>query len=97
MLSAVTLMPPNVLDQLGSKANGMYLLTQQAPPSDEDNTGVQQMLKELKDAGFKADGDDAEPREHRGLVERARPRRHPGEASEVEIATLDLEPARRRR
>jgi ABC-type branched-subunit amino acid transport system substrate-binding protein len=61
MLSAVTLMPPNVLDQLGSKANGMYLLTQQAPPSDKDNSGVQQMLKDLKDAGFKADGDALSP------------------------------------
>jgi len=61
MLSAVTLMPPNVLAQLGSKANGMYLLTQQVPPSDTDNTGIQQMLKELKDAGFKADGDALSP------------------------------------
>ena len=50
-----------MLDQLGSKANGMYLLTQQAPPSDKDNPGVQQMLKELKDAGFKADGDALSP------------------------------------
>jgi ABC-type branched-subunit amino acid transport system substrate-binding protein len=61
MLSAVTLMPPNVLHQLGSKADGMYLLTQQAPPSDSSNTGVQQMLKELKDAGFDANAADLSP------------------------------------
>jgi ABC-type branched-subunit amino acid transport system substrate-binding protein len=61
MLSAVTLTPPNVLKQLGSKANGMYLLTQQVPPSDTGNPGIQQMLKELKDAGFKADAADLSP------------------------------------
>jgi ABC-type branched-subunit amino acid transport system substrate-binding protein len=52
MLTAVTLMPPTVLHQLGSVANGMYLLTQEAPPSDTSNPGIQQMLKELKAAGF---------------------------------------------
>jgi ABC-type branched-subunit amino acid transport system substrate-binding protein len=50
-LTAVTLMPPTVLHQLGSVANGMYLLTQQAPPSDSSNPGIEQMLKELKAAG----------------------------------------------
>jgi ABC-type branched-subunit amino acid transport system substrate-binding protein len=59
--TAVTLMPPEVLQQLGSKADGMYLLTQQAPPSDSDDPGIQQMLKELKDAGFPANGDDLSP------------------------------------
>jgi branched-chain amino acid transport system substrate-binding protein len=46
--------PPNVLHQLGSVANGMYVLTQQAPPSDTSNPGIKQMLKELRAAGFKA-------------------------------------------
>jgi branched-chain amino acid transport system substrate-binding protein len=61
MLTAVTLMPPNVLHQLGSVANGMYLLTQQAPPSDSSNPGIQQMLKELKEAGFPANGKNLSP------------------------------------
>jgi len=59
--TAVILMPPEVLKQLGSKADGVYLLTQQAPPSDKDNPGIQQMLKELKDAGLPANGDELSP------------------------------------
>jgi hypothetical protein len=61
ILTAVTLMPPNVLHQLGSVANGMYLLTQQAPPSDTSNPGIQQMLKELKQAGFPANAKNLSP------------------------------------
>jgi hypothetical protein len=61
ILTAVTLMPPNVLHQLGSVANGMYLLTQQAPPSDTSNAGIKQMLKELKKAGFPANADNLSP------------------------------------
>jgi ABC-type branched-subunit amino acid transport system substrate-binding protein len=61
ILTAVTLMPPNVLHQLGSVANGMYLLTQQAPPSDISNPGIQQMLKELREAGFPANGNNLSP------------------------------------
>jgi ABC-type branched-subunit amino acid transport system substrate-binding protein len=61
IFTAVTLMPPEVLKQLGSKADGVYLLTQQAPPSDTSNPGVQQMLKELKDAGFPSNGDELSP------------------------------------
>jgi ABC-type branched-subunit amino acid transport system substrate-binding protein len=59
--TAVTLMAPEVLHQLGDKADGVYLLTQQAPPSDKDNPGIQQMLKELKDAGYPANGDELSP------------------------------------
>ncbi len=61
MLTAVTLMPPNVLHELGSVADGMYLLTQQAPPSDSSNPGIQQMLKELKAAGFPANPENLSP------------------------------------
>ena len=61
IFTAVTLMAPEVLHQLGDKANGVYLLTQQAPPSDKDNPGIQQMLKELKDYGYPADGDQLSP------------------------------------
>ena len=61
VFTAVTLMAPEVLKQLGSKAEGVYLLTGQAPPSDKDNPGIQQMLKELKDYGYPADGDKLSP------------------------------------
>ena len=61
IFTAVTLMPPEVLKQLGSKAEGVYLLTQQAPPSDSDNPGIQQMLKELKEYGYPANGDELSP------------------------------------
>jgi ABC-type branched-subunit amino acid transport system substrate-binding protein len=61
MATAVTLMPPNVLHQLGSVANGMYLLTQQAPPSDSTNPGIEQMLKQLKQEGFPANGNNLSP------------------------------------
>jgi ABC-type branched-subunit amino acid transport system substrate-binding protein len=59
--TAVTLIPPEVVKQLGNKVDGVYLLTQQAPPSDSNNPGIQQMLKELKDAGFPANGNDMSP------------------------------------
>ncbi len=61
ILTAVTLIPPNVLHQLGSVADGMYLLTQQAPPSDTSNPGIQQMLKQLKEAGFPANPNNLSP------------------------------------
>jgi ABC-type branched-subunit amino acid transport system substrate-binding protein len=61
ILTAVTLIPPNVLHQLGPVANGMYLLTQQAPPSDSSNPGIKQMLKELKAAGYPANGNNLSP------------------------------------
>jgi ABC-type branched-subunit amino acid transport system substrate-binding protein len=61
MLTAVTLMPPTVLHQLGSVANGMYLLTQQAPPSDSSNPGITQMLKELKAAGLPSNPNNLSP------------------------------------
>lgn len=61
MLTAVTLMPPTVLHQLGSVANGMYLLTQQAPPSDTSNPGIHQMLNELKAAGYPANPNNLSP------------------------------------
>jgi ABC-type branched-subunit amino acid transport system substrate-binding protein len=59
--TAVILMAPEVLKQLGDKADGVYLLTQQVPPSDKDNPGIQQMLKELEDAGLDANGDEMSP------------------------------------
>ena len=81
--TAVTLLPPEQIKQLGSKADGIYLVTQVAPPTDTDNPGVKQMLKE-----FKAAGVDARPRaeqSRRGdrVVERAHLRRHRRRAPEA--------------
>jgi len=61
VFTAVTLVSPDVLHQLGTKADGMYLLTQQAPPSDSTNPGIQQMVKELKASGVTADPDTLSP------------------------------------
>lgn len=53
--TAVTLMPPEQIKQLGSKADGIYLVTQVAPPSDGSNPGVKQMQKEFEAAGVALD------------------------------------------
>ena len=49
--TAVTLLPPEQIKQLGAKADGIYLVTQVTPATDTDNPGVKQMLKEFKAAG----------------------------------------------
>ncbi len=95
IFTAVTLMPPEVVQQLGSKADGVYLLTQQAPPSDTQNPGIQQMLKELKDAGFPSNGDQLSPASTGGVGERAHARRHPQEASAGPDRQLELDDDRR--
>ena len=78
--TAVILMAPEVLKQLGDKADGVYLLTQQVPPSDKDNPGIQQMLKELEDAGLDANGDELSPAATGCMGEHSYARRHPEEA-----------------
>lgn len=59
--TAVTLMPPEQIKQLGAKADGMYLVTQVAPATDTDNPGVKQMLKEFKAAGVGVDPGQSSP------------------------------------
>ena len=93
--TAVTLMAPEVLHQLGDKADGVYLLTQQAPPSDKDNPGIQQMLEELKDAGFNANGDELSPAVDGRVGERPHARRHPQEAPASGHRVARLDEARR--
>ena len=95
ILTAVTLVPPNMLHQLGSVANGMYLLTQQAPPSDSSNPGIQQMLKELKKAGFPANGRQPQPGQYGRMVQCARALRRAEEAAEVGDRDPDFDRARR--
>lgn len=52
MFTAVSLMPPSVLAQLGANADGIYLASSQVPPSDTENPGIKQMLAEYKAAGI---------------------------------------------
>jgi branched-chain amino acid transport system substrate-binding protein len=59
--TAVTLLPPEQIEQLGSKADGIYLVTQAAPPTDTDNPGVKQMLKEFEEAGVDIDPEQGSP------------------------------------
>jgi branched-chain amino acid transport system substrate-binding protein len=61
IMTAVNLFPLEAADQLGSKADGLYLLSQAAPPSDGDNPGIKQMLTELKNAGVDKDAKKLSP------------------------------------
>ena len=59
--TAVTLLPPEQIAQLGSKADNIYLVTQVTPPSDSTNAGVQQMKKEFAAAGVALDLKQSSP------------------------------------
>jgi hypothetical protein len=59
--TAVTLLPPEQIEQLGPKADGIYLVTQAAPATDTDNPGVKQMVKEFADAGVDIDPEQGSP------------------------------------
>jgi hypothetical protein len=59
--TAVTLLPPEQIEQLGPRADGIYLVTQVAPPTDTDNPGVKQMLKEFAAAGVDIDPEKGSP------------------------------------
>ena len=61
IMTAINFFPLEAADQLGSKADGLYLLSQAAPPSDEDNPGIKQMLTELKAAGVDKDAKKLSP------------------------------------
>ena len=59
--TAVTLLPPEQIEQLGSKADGIYLVTQVTPATDTGNPGVKQMLKEFDAAGVEVDPKQSSP------------------------------------
>jgi hypothetical protein len=59
--TAVTLLPPEQIEQLGSKADGVYLVTQVVPATDTDNAGVKQMIQEFEDAGVDLDPEQSSP------------------------------------
>jgi len=59
--TAVTLLPPEQIKQLGSKADGIYLVTQVTPATDTTNPGVQQMMKEFAAAGVHLDAGQSSP------------------------------------
>lgn len=61
IMTGVTLFPPETIEELGAKAEGMYLLSQAAPPSDTDNPGIAQMLEELEAAGVDAQPEELSP------------------------------------
>jgi branched-chain amino acid transport system substrate-binding protein len=61
IMTAINFFPLEAADQLGSKADGLYLLSQAAPPSDGDNPGIKQMLAELKAAGVDKDAKKLSP------------------------------------
>jgi hypothetical protein len=59
--TAVTLLPPEQIQQLGPKADGIYLVTQVTPPTDSDNAGIKQMKQEFADAGVDLDLESSSP------------------------------------
>jgi ABC-type branched-subunit amino acid transport system substrate-binding protein len=59
--TAVTLVPPEQIDELGEKADGIYLVTQVVPGSDTSNPGVKQMIKEFGEAGVDIDPSQSSP------------------------------------
>jgi ABC-type branched-subunit amino acid transport system substrate-binding protein len=61
IFTSVALVPPEVVRELGDAAEGMYLITQQVPPSQEDNEGIAQMREEFEAAGLDPDGADLGP------------------------------------
>lgn len=59
--TGVTLLPPEQIKQLGSKADGIYLVSQVVPATDSNNRGVKQMLEEFKAAGVGINADQNSP------------------------------------
>jgi len=59
--TAVTLLPPEQIEQLGPKADGIYLVTQVVPATDTKNAGVKQMIEEFEDAGVDLDPEQSSP------------------------------------
>jgi hypothetical protein len=59
--TAVTLLPPEQIEQLGPRADGIYLVTQVTPPTDTDNPGIKQMMKEFAAAGVDIDPEEGSP------------------------------------
>lgn len=53
--TAVALMPPDVIESLDGKAEGMYLVTPDVPAQDTTNAGIQQMQEEWDAAGITDD------------------------------------------
>ena len=55
MFTAVSLIPPDVIKALGTKLDGVYLISLTAPAQDSSNAGIKQMLAEYQAAGIKTD------------------------------------------
>jgi hypothetical protein len=59
--TAVTFLPPEQIEELGPKADGIYLVSQVTPPTDTDNPGIKQMLREFAAAGVDIDLEQSSP------------------------------------
>jgi ABC-type branched-subunit amino acid transport system substrate-binding protein len=53
--AGVDVLTPDALRELGSKVDGVYSVSDVAPPQDSENPGIQQMLAEYKAAGINTD------------------------------------------
>ena len=52
IFTAVSLIPPDVIHQVGNKIDGAYLISQSVPAQQTSNPGIKQMLKEFAAAGI---------------------------------------------
>ncbi len=58
LVSATVLVTPEVIDELGDAAEGMYLVTQVIPPTATENAGIAQLREEVEAAGMNPDEED---------------------------------------
>lgn len=56
--AGVDVVSPDVMEELGDVADGIYMLSDVVPPQDEENPGIQQMLSEYDAAGVGTDPAD---------------------------------------
>lgn len=52
VFTALSLVPPEVIGELGNKLDGMYLITQNVPPSEKSNAGIKQFRAEYAAVGL---------------------------------------------
>jgi ABC-type branched-subunit amino acid transport system substrate-binding protein len=52
IFTAVSLIPPDVIHQVGNKIDGAYLISQSVPAQQTSNPGIRRMLKEYAAAGI---------------------------------------------
>jgi branched-chain amino acid transport system substrate-binding protein len=55
VITLASFVPPDVVNQLGDKIEGTYLVGQIVPPTETENAGIEQMRKEYRQAGLDPD------------------------------------------